>query len=415
MAIESVSVTPGSGKDIAVDTIGAKEYQVIKVSLGAEDAHDCLIDSGQQLMAASVPVVLASDHSDVKVTLDSEAVVLGAGTAGIGKLTANSGVDIGDVDVTSILPGVGATNLGKAEDAAHSSGDVGVMSLAVRQSSQADFGADGDYVPFSVDDDGGLRVSIVAGAGSGGTAAADDADFTAGTTAGTPAMGVYESSPTSVTDGDLGTVGITQTRALRTSVEGTVTVASHAVTNAGTFAVQVTGDALTALQLIDNAVSGSEFQVDVVAALPAGTNNIGDVDVASIAAGTNLIGDVGPQPRATGGLSVFRTLDLDETEEEIKATAGCLYKLRITNRTSSVRYVKLYNDTAANVIVGTTAPLDTIPVPANASDYTVLTESFGGMGLAFSAAICIAATTGFADNDTGAPGANDLIVSAYYK
>ena len=38
------------------------------------------------------------------------------------------------------------------------------------------------------------------------------------------------------------------------AVNGTLTVGSHAVTNAGTFAVQVDGDALTALQLIDDAV-----------------------------------------------------------------------------------------------------------------------------------------------------------------
>ena len=106
-------------------------------------------------------------------------------------------------------------------------------------------------------------VEIVAGAGSGGTAAADDADFTAGTTSGTPVMGVYESTPSSVTDGDLGIAGITATRQLRTSaaqsgtwtvdlgatdnavldaiaasLAGTLTVGSHAVTNAGTFAVQ---------------------------------------------------------------------------------------------------------------------------------------------------------------------------------
>jgi len=54
-------------------------------------------------------------------------------------------------------------------------------------------------------------------------------------------------------------------------------VPSHAVTNAGTFAVQVDGAALTALQLIDNCISGNEAQVDVVAALPAGTNTIGGV------------------------------------------------------------------------------------------------------------------------------------------
>lgn len=35
----------------------------------------------------------------------------------------------------------------------------------------------------------------------------------------------------------------------------------------------------TAVELIDNAVSGSELQVDVVAALPSGTNTIGKVDV----------------------------------------------------------------------------------------------------------------------------------------
>lgn len=36
--------------------------------------------------------------------------------------------------------------------------------------------------------------------------------------------------------------------------------------------------AVAALQVLDNAISGNEMQVDVVAALPAGTNNIGDVD-----------------------------------------------------------------------------------------------------------------------------------------
>jgi hypothetical protein len=65
-------------------------------------------------------------------------------------------------------------------------------------------------------------------------------------------------------------------------------VPSHEVTNAGTFAVQeASASAIkTAVEVIDNAISGSEMQVDVVAALPAGTNNIGDVDVLSIANGS---------------------------------------------------------------------------------------------------------------------------------
>jgi hypothetical protein len=82
---------------------------------------------------------------------------LPAGTNAIGKLAANSGVDIGDVDVTSIIPGTGATNLGKAEDAAHASGDVGVMPLSVRQDTAAALGqTDGDYQPLITDNSGRL-------------------------------------------------------------------------------------------------------------------------------------------------------------------------------------------------------------------------------------------------------------------
>ncbi len=61
----------------------------------------------------------------------------------------------------------------KAEDTAHNSGDKGVMFLGVRQDSQADFGADGDYVPLSVDADGKLRVAAAAASG-GATEAKQD-------------------------------------------------------------------------------------------------------------------------------------------------------------------------------------------------------------------------------------------------
>ena len=86
------------------------------------------------------------------------------------------------------------------------------------------------------------------------------------------------------------------------TVTGTVTAtqataANLNVTEASAAAIK------TAVETIDNAISGSEMQVDVVGALPAGTNaigklaansgvDIGDVDVTSIAAGDNNIGNV---------------------------------------------------------------------------------------------------------------------------
>jgi hypothetical protein len=97
---------------------------------------------------------------------------LPAGSNAIGKLAANSGVDIGDVDVTSVVPGVAATSLGKAEDAAHSSGDTGVQVLAVRKDTAAALaGSDGDYAPLEVDSAGKLHVNV--GAVTPGSAASN--------------------------------------------------------------------------------------------------------------------------------------------------------------------------------------------------------------------------------------------------
>lgn len=53
--------------------------------------------------------------ADVPVTLDGETVVLGAGSATIGKLAANSGVDIGDVDVTSLPAHLGTVSANGAK------------------------------------------------------------------------------------------------------------------------------------------------------------------------------------------------------------------------------------------------------------------------------------------------------------
>lgn len=71
---------------------------------------------GQQVMASSIPIVLASDQT-----------------------------------------WVGATNLGKAEDAAHASGDVGVAAWGVRNDALATtFGTNGDYCPISTSAVGAL-------------------------------------------------------------------------------------------------------------------------------------------------------------------------------------------------------------------------------------------------------------------
>ena len=69
-----------------------------------------------QLGSAAVPVGAGLEATAIRVTLPTDGtgvVKLGAGTAGIGKLTANSGVDIGDVDILSIA--AGDNNIGNVD------------------------------------------------------------------------------------------------------------------------------------------------------------------------------------------------------------------------------------------------------------------------------------------------------------
>ena len=91
-----------------------------------------------------------------------------------------------------------------AEDAAHTTADVGQFVLGVRNDTLAALGGtDGDYVPFQMSADGALYVEIATG-GSASAVYVDDADWTDSTSSHMLVGGIYQSSPQSITDGDTG-------------------------------------------------------------------------------------------------------------------------------------------------------------------------------------------------------------------
>lgn len=111
----------------------------------------------------------------------------------------------------------------------------------------------------------------------------------------------------------------------------------------------------------------------------------------------------------------YRSIDLDESEEEADDDAGELCGVWFTNAATATRWLKFYNADADDVTVGTTAPVITIGLPGNTSD-----DISGALGLSngcvqFSTAMTVAATTGIADNDTGAPSANDVTVIIFRR
>lgn len=457
---------------------GAANALVVGKVNGGVEAGALLVtvasDSTGVLSVDDNGTTLSVDDGGSTVSVDDGGGALTVDNGGTFAVQAaqSGGWDIGTVTtvttvstvsaVSAVTPGTGATNLGKAEDAAHTSGDVGVMALAVRSDAGgAIAGTDGDYTPLQVNSAGELRIT---GGGGGTQYTEGDTDATitgtamlmeGATNALVPAQGTVadgllvnlgSNNDVSLNAGtnNIGDVDVLSVPApLSTTGGGTeatalrVTVASDStgvlsvddnggaltVDNAGTFAVQVDGSALTALQLIDNPVivDDAAFTPATSSVMMAGfeaddtsTDSVdeGDAGAARMTLDRKLI--VQPQPHTTGGLTIFRSIDLDESEEEVKATAGQVYAVWFSNMATSTRFLKFYNATAANVTVGTTTPVITLALPGNTSD-DISGVFSTTMGIAFDTAITVAATTGIADNDTGAPAANDVICNVFFK
>jgi len=260
---------------------------------------------------------------------------------------AISGNEI-QADVLSVIPGTAATSLGKAEDAAHASGDVGVFMLGVRRdtpTSGAD--TDGDYAALSLDASGQLRTVVgntvtVTGTVTAAQATAANLNMTeansaaiaaslgvlddwdesdrakvnliagqAGITAGagsvgasTPRVTLASNDPAVVALTTLDDVvklsgGLTVGDLHMYAIGGYESATARAwamnssghgfVVNGGTFAVQVDGSALTALQLIDDCI----FTDD--AAFTPGTSKVAVIGAQCDDDSTDLVdeGDAG--------------------------------------------------------------------------------------------------------------------------
>lgn len=91
---DNVNITPGSGATVAADLINDVYYQRIKLGVGADGTATDL-DFGQAAMAASLPVVVASDQN----------VPIGRGFY-VGTLTIASGTSItGELDMRTYAGG----------------------------------------------------------------------------------------------------------------------------------------------------------------------------------------------------------------------------------------------------------------------------------------------------------------------
>ncbi len=409
---DNVVADPGAlGATFATDDIGGVHYPINKLTFGALDSQT-LASSGNGVTTAGTQ----------RVTLSSDGTgVIAATQSGTWNITNISG--------TIALPTGAATSAGQLADGHNVTVDnaSGVSAVNIQDGGNS----------ITVDNGGtfATQATLQAGTAEIGKLAAGIAEIGNVANSGTFAVQAAQSGTWNITNIS-GTVSLptgAATSALQLPDGHNVTIDNAAgaaavniqdggnsitVDNAGSFAVDSSlqaGTALVGKVSIDQVTANANEVVTKtgsVTKLEANTGvDIGDVDVTSIAAGSNLIGDVGLSgARTSGGTTLYKNIDVDESEDAVKATAGQVYWIHAINTTAAIVFLKFYNATVASVIVGTTVPDLTFPVPGNSTTGAGFTLSIPN-GIEFGTAITIAATTGVADNDSGAPGANALVVN----
>ncbi len=229
-------------------------------------------------------------------------------------------------------------------------------------------------------------------------------------------MALDVSAATVTVDGS----GVTQ------PVSGTVTANLSATDNAVLDTIDAVLDTINAklvsgtvigdvnLGATDNAVLDTiDAVLDTINAKLVTGTVIGDVN---LGATDNAVLDsivTNQSARSTGGCKLFTSVDLDESEEDPTSGATTIYGIYVWNATAAPLWLQMFNTNT--VTVGTTAPTDNFPIPANAdSDVAGVVIPLSDKGIAYDTALTVAITTGVG-TDNGAPGANDAGILIAYQ
>lgn len=197
------------------------------------------------------------------------------------------------------------------------------------------------------------------------------------------------------------------------------------VINSGTFAVQEDGAALTALQLIDNVVAtdgstsptqgnmvcghdgtnaqriatdtSGNLQIDVISSIPAGTNNIGDVDVDSVVPGTAATNLGKAQDSAVGSTDtgVAMLLKRDDEQSAVTPVDGD-YVVPTVDKFGKTK-VTLHPD-------ATSEPKRAVIDAASSGDNTLVAAAGAGIKIRVTSAFMVSAGTVNVRFESGASG-----------
>lgn len=201
---------------------------------------------------------------------------------------------------------------------------------------------------------------------------------------------------------------------------GTFTI-SGAVTQSGTWNIG-TVTTVTGVTTVSTVTSLSQFAGNAIN-LGTGTTGTGTLRVVLATDQPQLTNkllvtpDAGatvqPIPATSGGLSIYRNFQTSGAviAAAIKASAGQVYGIEVTNINATPVYVRFYNQT------GSPGTSDTVVwsaiVPGNTAGAGIVRT--WDKGMAFGTGIGIRVTNAIADNDNTALTANTVMVNVQYK
>lgn len=116
----------------------------------------------------------------------------------------------------------------------------------------------------------------------------------------------------------------------------------------------------------------------------------------------------------TGGLSVISYILANSTNaNNVKASAGQLYKVEAFNNSGNIAYIKIYN-TASTPTAGSGTPVARVMIPGNSSGGAGVISTTD-VGTVYSSGIGFTVTGAIADADTTTVAASSFLVNFYYK
>ena len=400
------------------------DTSVLVTAIKAEDAAHVSGDAGVMSLAVrnDAGTALAANGDYIPLSTDATgnlrvagAVTVTGGATAANQVTGNN--SLGFIDGSTSI----SAQATKIEDSVHSTGDRGVFTLAVRNDAGTALAGDGDYIPFTTDSTGALRVT--GGGGSGGDATAANQvtgnnllttiNTSTGSIATTNATiaGAVKIEDAAHVSGDPGIMAL----AVRNDAGGPLAGATGdyiPLTTDSTGALRVTGgggggDATAANQVTGNAslatIAGAIRQED--APHVSGDTGVLMLGVRNDSGGTlaSANGDNTPmQFDSAGALRVTTTAASPSafvnfstaTSFNLKGSSGSLVSVNVSNSNATVRYLQVHN-TAVAPTAGA-VPILSFPIPAGtaaAPAVLVLDNGFFGEGLSMATGVSLAVSS----------------------